>query len=75
MSDLKEQVQILTEGFMELRNELQGDYYIAQEPAFCPGMVKDWPNIIPHPTSKAGRLKKGVIMHSEVVKKAVELLR
>jgi len=32
--------------------------YIAQERAFAPGIVKDWPEIIPHPTNPNGRLVK-----------------
>ncbi len=32
--------------------------YIAQERAFAPGIVKEWPKVIPHPTDKNGRLVK-----------------
>lgn len=46
----------------ELLEELDsgdGLYYIAQELGFaCPGIVKEWPNIIKHPTNKRGRLIK-----------------
>jgi len=33
-------------------------YYIAQESAMAPGIVKEWPEIIKHPKDKNGRLKK-----------------
>lgn len=33
-------------------------YYVAQEMAMAPGIVKDWPNIIKHPTDRNGRLKR-----------------
>jgi hypothetical protein len=33
-------------------------YYVAQEMAMAPGIVKEWPEIIKHPKSKNGRLKK-----------------
>jgi len=34
------------------------DFYIAQERGLAPGIVKEWPDVIPHPTDKNGRLKK-----------------
>lgn len=30
--------------------------YITQESAFAPGIVENWPTVIPHPTNKNGRL-------------------
>ena len=36
----------------------KGVYYIPQERAFAPGISGEWPTIIPHPTSKHGRLIK-----------------
>lgn len=33
-------------------------YYVAQEKAMAPGIVKDWPEIILLPKNKNGRLKK-----------------
>ena len=35
-----------------------GLYYIAQELGFATNNVKEWPNIIKHPTNKRGRLVK-----------------
>jgi hypothetical protein len=40
-------------------NELEmgdGLYYVAQEAAFAPGIVKEWPAVIKHPKDKNGRL-------------------
>lgn len=36
----------------------QGDarFYLPQEAAFAPGIVKEWPEVIPHPTDNNGRL-------------------
>jgi hypothetical protein len=33
-------------------------YYIAQEKAMAPGIVKEWPDIVRLPKDKNGRLKK-----------------
>lgn len=36
--------------------ETRTTYYVAQERAMAPGIVRDWPKVIPHPTDKNGRL-------------------
>lgn len=51
------QLTVLREALKELERG-DGLYYITQESAFAPGIVKDWPETIPHPTSKYGRLVK-----------------
>lgn len=33
-----------------------GRYYITQETAFAPGIVKEWPKVIKHPKDRNGRL-------------------
>lgn len=33
-------------------------FYQTEEKAFAPGIVKEWPNVIPHPQDKNGRLSK-----------------
>lgn len=52
-------------------------YYIAQEAAMAPGIVKEWPEIIKHPTNKNGRLKKinlenMIKTHMEQVRKEID---
>lgn len=32
--------------------------YVTQEKAMAPGIVREWPNVIPHPTDRNGRLVK-----------------
>ncbi len=41
-----------------------GVYYLAQERAFAPGIVKEWPNVIPHPSDPNGRLLKRIFPKS-----------
>jgi len=58
--------QIIEEGDKEIIAQLQSladesggtSFYIAQEKAFAPGIVGDWPDVIPHPTNPHGRLVK-----------------
>lgn len=35
-----------------------GTYYITQERAMAPGIAGHWPDVIPHPKTKNGRLVK-----------------
>lgn len=34
------------------------EFYISQEAAFAPGIAGDWPDVIPKPGNKNGRLKR-----------------
>ncbi len=50
-------------GKIRLLEELtsgDGIYYIPQEKAFAPGIVKNWPGVISHPTDPHGRLVKRI---------------
>lgn len=37
---------------------MSNPFYITQESAFAPGIVRDWPEVIPLPKNKNGRLVK-----------------
>lgn len=43
-------------------------FYVAQEMAMAPGIVKDWPTVIMHPTDKNGRLVKLTVEEAERVR-------
>jgi hypothetical protein len=43
------------------------EYYVSQERAFAPGIVTEWPDIIPNQFSKHGRLKKLPNLHDLMV--------
>ena len=43
------------------------EFYISQERAFAPGIVTEWPDIIPNQFSKHGRLKRLADFHSLMV--------
>lgn len=47
-------------------------YYVAQEQAMAPGIVKDWPTTIQHPHDKNGRLK---LIEEEDIESKLNLYR
>lgn len=56
---------VVPRGLMEELKDGDGVYYIAQERAMAPGIAGDWPDIIPHPTNRNGRLLKRVLPRQE----------
>lgn len=44
--------------FSTKTEEVMADFYVTQERAFAPGIAGEWPQVIPKPGNKNGRLIK-----------------
>ena len=48
-------------------------YYVTEEMAMAPGIVKEWPKLIYHPTDRNGRLKRMLVSPETQRKEDAEL--